>query len=267
MFSEDQRFFGLWLIFLEDQRFWILAHVFRRPRIFGSWLMFFRGPRFFGLWLMFSEDKSFWILAHVFRGPRISRSWLMPMYVAFHTSTCKINIFQLGCVCFGWKWFQEIIFPQTRMFGSNEKWNFSEIHFLLTEIYAFDPEMILHSHFHFKSFPGHAKHRESERKNAERARERTTYREREKEQYRESERKNAERARERTTQREREPERTLWPSQWVKERTKAPIQQTSERKNQSSDPATDIDQPHASHAELSQTITAPNAADPWWVRA
>ena len=33
----------------------ILAHVFRRPRIFG-------------LWLMFSEDQRFWILAYVFRG-------------------------------------------------------------------------------------------------------------------------------------------------------------------------------------------------------
>ena len=32
----------------------ILAHVFR-------------GLRIFGLWLMFSEDQRFWILAHVFR--------------------------------------------------------------------------------------------------------------------------------------------------------------------------------------------------------
>ena len=28
---EDQGFFGLWLKFSEDQRFWILAHVFRGP--------------------------------------------------------------------------------------------------------------------------------------------------------------------------------------------------------------------------------------------
>ena len=33
----------------------ILAHIFR-------------GPRIFGLWLMFSENQRFWILAHVFRG-------------------------------------------------------------------------------------------------------------------------------------------------------------------------------------------------------
>ena len=103
----------------------------------------------------------------------------------------------------------------------------------MTEIYAFDPEMNLHSHFHFNSFSGHAKHRESERKNAERAQN--------KDQHRESERKNAERAR---------------------ERTQPPTQPMNERKNESSDPATDIDLPHADHTEFSQTITAPNAADP-----
>ena len=31
-------------------------------------------------------------------------------------------VLHLGCVCFGWKWFQEIIFPQTRMFGCHGKW-------------------------------------------------------------------------------------------------------------------------------------------------
>ena len=156
----------------------------------------------------------------------------------------KKYFLNFGCVCFRGKLFQEIIFPQTRMFGSNGKFHFPEIHFLLTKIYAFDPKMILHSHFHFKSFPGHAKHKESERKNSKRARERTT-------------------------QREREKERELRSSQRVRERTKAPIQPprapiqpTSERKNESSDPATDTDLPHASHAELSQTITVPNAADP-----
>ena len=90
----------------------------------------------------------------------------------------------------------------------------------MTEIYSFDPEMILQSHFHFKSFPGHAKHRESERKNAK---------------HRESD---TERERERAKHRE------------------------SERKNESSDLATDTDLPHAGHAELSQMITTPNAANP-----
>ena len=85
-----------------------------------------------------------------------------------------------GCVCFGWKWFQEIIFTQTRMFGCNGKYNFPEIIFLLTRIYAFDPKMNLHSHFHFNSFPGHAKRtatqREREKRNTKRTR---TQRERE----------------------------------------------------------------------------------------
>ena len=74
--------------------------------------------------------------------------------------------------------------------------------------------MILHSHFHFKSFPSHAKHKESERKNAKnntkRARERTTQREL-------SQKK-------RKTQREREKERELRSSQRARERTRAPIQ-------------------------------------------
>ena len=81
----------------EDQRFGILAHVFRGPRIFGSQLMFFQktkgflgfGSCFqrtkgFGSWLMFLEDQGFldpgscfqrtqdfWVLAHVFRGPNV----------------------------------------------------------------------------------------------------------------------------------------------------------------------------------------------------
>ena len=46
-------------------------------------VLVFRGPRIFGLWLMFSENQRFWILALVFRGPRIYGSWLMPMCVAF----------------------------------------------------------------------------------------------------------------------------------------------------------------------------------------
>ena len=86
----------------------------------------------------------------------------------------EIKIDILGCVCFGWKWFQEIIFTLFRMFGCNGKYNFPEIAFLLTKIYPFDPEMNLHSHFHFNSFPGHSprtatqrdaqQHREKERR-------------------------------------------------------------------------------------------------------
>ena len=80
MFLEDQRFrilahvfkglgfWGLAHILRGPRVFWALAHVFRgpkvldpgscfqRPRIFGSWLMFSEDQGFFGLWLMFSED-------------------------------------------------------------------------------------------------------------------------------------------------------------------------------------------------------------------
>ena len=51
------------------------------------------------------------------------------------------------------------------MFGCNGKYNFPEIVFLLTRIYAFDSEMNLRSHFHFNSFP----ERERERERKERA--------------------------------------------------------------------------------------------------
>ena len=51
------------------------------------------------------------------------------------------------------------------MFGCNGKFHFPEIHFLLTNIYSFDPEIILHSYFQFKSFP--EKERERERKKRE----------------------------------------------------------------------------------------------------
>ena len=53
------------------------------------------------------------------------------------------------------------------MFGWNGKFYFPEIHFQLTNIYSFDPELILHSYFRFKSFP--EKERERERKRKERA--------------------------------------------------------------------------------------------------
>ena len=44
----------------------------------------------------------------------------------------------LGCVCFGWKWFQEIIFTLFRMFGCHRKWYFPENDFWLTNIFTFD---------------------------------------------------------------------------------------------------------------------------------
>ena len=70
MFSKDLGFLGYgtcfqkakgsgsWLMFSENERFWILAHVFRGPRILGSWLMFFRGPRFLGFGSSFQRTKG-----------------------------------------------------------------------------------------------------------------------------------------------------------------------------------------------------------------
>ena len=42
----------------------------------------------------------------------------------------------LGCVCFGWKWFQEIIFTLFRVFGCHGKWYFPENDFRLTSIFT-----------------------------------------------------------------------------------------------------------------------------------
>ena len=82
MFSEAQDFWILAHVFRVPRVFWALAHVFRRPKVldpgscfqrprtFGSWLMFLEDQGFFGLWLMFSEDQRFWILAHVFKDLR-----------------------------------------------------------------------------------------------------------------------------------------------------------------------------------------------------
>ena len=81
-------------------------------------------------------------------------------------------VLHLGCVCFGWKWFQEIIFPQTRMFGCHRKWYFPENDFRLTNIFTFDPEMIFHPYFHFKSFPEKERKREKREPRSERERER-----------------------------------------------------------------------------------------------
>ena len=43
-----------------------LNHVFRRPNVLDPGSCFQR-PRIFGSWLMFSDDQSFWILVHVFK--------------------------------------------------------------------------------------------------------------------------------------------------------------------------------------------------------
>ena len=93
MFSEDQGFFGLWLMLSEDQRFWILAHVFRglgfwnfglcfqRTNGSRSWLMFseawdfdpgscFQRPRILGLGSCFQRTKGFLGFGSCFQRPR-----------------------------------------------------------------------------------------------------------------------------------------------------------------------------------------------------
>ena len=53
-------------MFSEAFDFGALAHFFRSPMVLDPGSCFQR-PRIFGSWLMFSEDQGFWILAHVFR--------------------------------------------------------------------------------------------------------------------------------------------------------------------------------------------------------
>ena len=60
------------------------------------------------------------------------------------------------------------------MFGCNKKFHFSKIHFLLTNIYFFDPEIILHSYFQFKSFPEKERERRESPDRREREEEKRT---------------------------------------------------------------------------------------------
>ena len=55
----------------KDQRFGILAHVFRGSRIFGVLAHVFRGPKFLDPGSYFQRTQDIWILAHVFRGPEV----------------------------------------------------------------------------------------------------------------------------------------------------------------------------------------------------
>ena len=66
---EVKKIWRFWSCVSEDQRFWILAHVFRGPRIFWALAHVFKGPRISGLWLMYSENQR--ILAHVLKGPMV----------------------------------------------------------------------------------------------------------------------------------------------------------------------------------------------------
>ena len=62
-YLEDDRF-GLWLMLSEDQRFWILAHVFR-------------GLGFLDLGSCFQRTKGFFGFGSCFQRTKGSRSWFM----------------------------------------------------------------------------------------------------------------------------------------------------------------------------------------------
>ena len=61
-------------MFSEAYDFWIMAHVFRGPRIFWAWAHVFRGPKILDPGSFFQRPRIFWILAHVFTGPRAFRA-------------------------------------------------------------------------------------------------------------------------------------------------------------------------------------------------
>ena len=92
------------------------------------------------------------------------KSWHIDVNLGVGWSVLNIT---LRVRLFWVKWFQEIIFPQICMFGCHGKWYFPENDFRLTNIFTFDPKMILHPHFPFKSFPEKEREREREREKRE----------------------------------------------------------------------------------------------------
>ena len=74
----------------------------------------------------------------------------------------------LGCVCFGWKWFQEIIFRKIGCLVGLENWIFRKSFSVDRKIVALTTEIHFRFYFHFKWFPelGMCKGRTRERKNA-----------------------------------------------------------------------------------------------------
>ena len=139
------------------------------------------------------------------------------------------------------------------MFGCNGKYNFPEIVFLLTRIYAFNPKMNLRSHFHFNSFPGHspriATQREREKRNTKVT-------------------KNTERTRAPILNAATESSDPATETSDLATQTSDPATKTSDPATESSEPKTQLpsarvrerthcsDLPHAGDANFSQTITA-----------
>ena len=76
----------------------------------------------------------------------------------------------LGCVCFGWKWFQEIIFRKIGCLVGLENWIFWKSFSVDHKIVALTTEIHFRSYFHFKWFPELGTHKESSRKGRTRER-------------------------------------------------------------------------------------------------
>ena len=106
MFSEDQRFRILAHVFRDlgfldlsscFQRtkcfFGALVHVFRGSKVLDPGLCFQR-PRILGFWLMFSEDQRFWILAHLFRD-----LGFLDLGLCFQRTKGFLGFGSLQCVC------------------------------------------------------------------------------------------------------------------------------------------------------------------------
>ena len=70
----------------------------------------------------------------------------------------------LGCVCFGWKWFQEIIFRKIGCLVGLENWIFRKSFSVDRKIVALTTEIHFRSYFHFKWFPELGTCKESSRK-------------------------------------------------------------------------------------------------------
>ena len=64
------RILDLWLMFSEEKRFRILAHVFRGLGFWGL-AHVFKGPKVLNPGSYFQRTKSFGVLAHVFREPKV----------------------------------------------------------------------------------------------------------------------------------------------------------------------------------------------------
>ena len=79
----------------------------------------------------------------------------------------------LGCVCFGWKWFQEIIFRKIGCLVGLENWIFRKSFSVDRKIVALTTEIHFRSYFHFKWFSELGTRKESLRKGRTRERERT----------------------------------------------------------------------------------------------